>query len=349
MQLTSLRRGITASHQVSHTLRFGDGSRVLVLVHGGRILGLFPPADEENFLWTQPALGKPSSARRFFSDPAWCNSGGDRTWLSPEMDVFLPEYPLQTYFQPRSLDPGRYVVSGGSGPFSFRNRLSLHLSRPNCRVRLAITKTVEPTAQPLPTDAGLAAPALRFAGYRLRTTLVLEGQNSQAPVALSLWNLLQLPHGGEMLIPTYGRQEACVFMGAPLRSALRSRPGCVRWRMDSPGEHKISLKAVVCTGRAGYLLRRSREQWDLVVRQFQLRPGEYYPDAPWSAPQDTGYAVQACSVNSALGAFSELEYHAPAVTSAGPHMHEDVSDVWAFRGSPASIRKATTILLGVDV
>lgn len=350
MQIGLLQRSLKSADQAAHTLQFEDGSRVLVLVHGGRVLGLFPPSDDENFLWTQPALASGPSTRRFFSSPAWCNSGGDRTWLSPEMDVFLPQYPdLQTYFQPRLLDPGHYELIRGSAPICLRNRLSLRLSRPGCRVRLAITKSVEASANPLAPEAAIAAPALKFAGYRLRTTLSLKSQSSPSPVALSLWNLLQLPHGGEMLIPTYGCQEACVLMGAPSPADLRSEPGCVRWRMHSSGEHKVSLKSVVCTGRAGYLLRRTRKDWDLVVRQFQLQPGQCYPDAPWRTPSDTGHAVQACSVNSTLGAFSELEYHAPAVTSAGLHLREDVSDVWAFRGSPASIRKAVTALLGVKV
>ena len=33
-----------------------DGSTVLMLPYGGRILGLFAPQCDENFLWTNPAL-----------------------------------------------------------------------------------------------------------------------------------------------------------------------------------------------------------------------------------------------------------------------------------------------------
>src|SRR5829696_8485340 len=84
-----------------------DGSRVLELLHGGRILGLFSSTDDRNFYWTHPALETSTSAQRFFAGHEWHNSGGDRTWLAPEIDIFFPEFPnldMSTYWQPRELD-----------------------------------------------------------------------------------------------------------------------------------------------------------------------------------------------------------------------------------------------------
>ena len=77
---------------------------LLVLPHGGRILGLFPGNSGENFFWTPPRPG----CRRFgpgllHASDQWQNSGGDRTWLTPEVDIFLPDYPrTDRYWQPRS-------------------------------------------------------------------------------------------------------------------------------------------------------------------------------------------------------------------------------------------------------
>jgi hypothetical protein len=45
---------------------------------------------------------------------------------------------------------------------------------------------------------------LTYAGFTVQTTLnvrALEG----APVKISLWNLLQIPHGGEAVVPTLSR------------------------------------------------------------------------------------------------------------------------------------------------
>src|SRR5580704_11940180 len=77
-----------------------DGTKVLVLPYGGRVLGLFAPNDEENFFWTHTALNEKKTAQEFYAGSQWHNSGGERTWLAPEADFFFPEFPsLKTYFQ----------------------------------------------------------------------------------------------------------------------------------------------------------------------------------------------------------------------------------------------------------
>src|SRR5271169_5007317 len=91
-----------------------DGTRLLILPYGGRILGVFAPGSDENFLWTNSALKSVESARSYFASDDWQNSGGDRTWLAPEVDFFFPEYPdidIAGYWQPRSLDPGNYRLA----------------------------------------------------------------------------------------------------------------------------------------------------------------------------------------------------------------------------------------------
>ena len=70
-----------------------DGSTALVLPYGGRILGLFAPGSDQNFLWTHPALSSPSSARTFYQSTDWHNSGGDRTWISPRLIFFCRTFP----------------------------------------------------------------------------------------------------------------------------------------------------------------------------------------------------------------------------------------------------------------
>src|SRR6202040_526760 len=91
-----------------------DGTRLLILPYGGRILGVFAPGSEENFLWTNSVLDKVETAREYYASDDWQNSGGDRTWLAPEVDFFFPKYPnvdIAGYWQPRSLDPGNYALA----------------------------------------------------------------------------------------------------------------------------------------------------------------------------------------------------------------------------------------------
>ena len=122
-----------------------DGTRVLLLAHGGRVLGLFSPDSEENFYWTHTALESAVSAQEFYAGDQWHNSGGDRTWLAPEADLFFPNFPkLDRYWQQRSLDPGNYKVVKKGGSFSLVNRLTVNLSRVKTDVDLTITKRFGP-------------------------------------------------------------------------------------------------------------------------------------------------------------------------------------------------------------
>src|SRR5579859_5967734 len=114
-----------------------DGTRLLILPYGGRILGMFAPGSEENFLWTNSVLSSAETARAYYASDDWQNSGGDRTWLAPEVDFFFPDYPkLERYWQQRELDPGRYEVTKTNGRLSLTNRATLTLSRQKRPIRL---------------------------------------------------------------------------------------------------------------------------------------------------------------------------------------------------------------------
>src|SRR5215813_3217904 len=105
-----------------------DGTRLLILPYGGRILGVFAPGSEENFLWTNSTLDSVESARAFYASNDWQNSGGDRTWLAPELDFFFPAFPnidIAGYWQPRALDPGNYEVTNTDHGIQLTNHLSI--------------------------------------------------------------------------------------------------------------------------------------------------------------------------------------------------------------------------------
>jgi len=50
---------------------------------------LYPGGSDENFLWTNPALASAESAQKYFLRDGWPNPGGDRTWLAPEIELFI--------------------------------------------------------------------------------------------------------------------------------------------------------------------------------------------------------------------------------------------------------------------
>ena len=62
---------------------------------GGRVLGACSPRattriSSGRILALADAVTR---ARSFYEGKQWHNSGGDRTWLAPEIDFFFPEFP----------------------------------------------------------------------------------------------------------------------------------------------------------------------------------------------------------------------------------------------------------------
>jgi hypothetical protein len=327
-----------------------DGSTVLVLPYGGRILGLFAPRSEENFFWTHPALASVEPARAFYASGVWHNSGGDRTWLAPEADLFFPDFPdLKTYWQPRELDPGSYHVVRAGDRLALVNQLTVRLSRSKLKASLEISKSVGPALNPLRYEPLLQDIAdVEYAGYTLHTSLTFMEGKDEDSTQVGLWDLLQMPHGGELLASTYSHTEPKVLMGAVGPEDLIVTDHLVRYRMRAWGEHKIGIRALATTGRVGYVYSMG-DKSVLLVRNFSVNPSGEYIDVPWRDTTDFGYSTQACNVNSALGSFSELEYHVPAIgKGTGRSRADDVSQVWAFRGPRPRIQTIARGLLSPE-
>lgn len=330
------------------------GDKVLVLPHGGRVMGLYSAASEKNFLWTSAAVSSSELAREHFASDRWCNSGGDRTWLAPEIDFFYPHYPdtSRQYFQPRQLDPGRFVASRTPTRIMLENTLSIHAFRRGWTQAIRVRKTISMISNPFADGGAGIAAELEFAGYQLHTSLELLDALADN-VEIGIWNLLQLPGGGEMVVPTYGPTTPVVYFGDIPQGDLRTEPRCVRYRMSAPNEQKIGVDAVATTGRAGYLLEdyEDAEMASLVVRNFQNNLTGPYVDVPLHSPERGGHAFQACNIDADyLGHFAELEYHAPAIGGrSGLSRSDDVSQVFAYRGPREAIAQAALMLLGVEI
>jgi hypothetical protein len=331
-----------------------DGTRLLILPYGGRILGVFAPGSEENFLWTNPALNNVESARLYYASDDWQNSGGDRTWLAPEIDFFFPKFPnidIAGYWQPRSLDPGNYELTKTVHGIKLTNRLNIEGFRSRTRMDLLITKSVASAPNPLRYDDVIQSGAIEYAGHTLVTSLeILDPNPNEAPL-VGLWSLTQMPHRGELFIPTYTRSEPRIYFGLvdtpPDELTMSDR--LVRFKMRAGGEHKIGVRAATTTGRIGYI-HPAGDRHALIVRNFFVNPSGEYADVPWTEPEDRGYSTQACSVNSRWGMFSEMEYHVPAIGGdTGLRRIEDRSQLWAFRGSRRDIEKIARALLSNEI
>jgi hypothetical protein len=338
-----LEQILTAVGQPPVLLTGEGGERIMVLPQGARILGLSFPGSDKNLFWTSAVLDDEATAARHFQSDDWRNSGGDRTWLTPEIHFFYPRFPDNSfYFQPRQLDPGNYQVRETGASIALENRCVMHSFRESWEAQVRLEKRVTSTGCPL----GNLPQGVKFAGYRLTTTMELS-ETSSDRVRIGLWHLLQLPPRGEMIVPLRSPATPTHYFGEIPPGHLRVEADCVRYLMDAPNEQKIGVGPSALTGRTGYRRDDSRTS-TLIIRNFHVERDGDYADVPLNDPNRPGDAFQACSVNTPrLGTFAEMEYHVPAISAAGGQsVCVDESEVWAFRGLATQIDAIAVELLG---
>jgi hypothetical protein len=325
-----------------------SGSALAVLPYGGRLLGAFAPAAGANFLWTNPMLESSESARRLLDSGTWANSGGERCWIAPEADFFLPDYPAtSSYFQPRGLDPGDYSATRDEKFIRLRNRLELHSFRTGEDLELLIAK--EYALLPLDDRAALAAEGISAVAYRAILELELLSPAPETPVGL--WSLLQLPPGGTMLAATRGRAKPVAYFGSVAEEELHIDDATFRWNTQGVHDRKLGIAPNELRGRIGYAYE-SEGSSCLVVRDIEVDPRGLYIDAPYPKKTSTAAeqpcAAEFCAVDDpALGSFRELEYHSPAI--GGKNSLSRISSeslVRCYRGRREGIRCLESALFG---
>jgi hypothetical protein len=342
--LHSLQKILRQAGQPTRVLPFANGTRLLVLPQGGRVLGLFAPGHAGNFFWTHPALATAAGARQLLADPRWPNPGGDRTWLAPTTELFVRDLNRlwDTYREPRDIDPGNYRCVQRHGQLHLINhgRVPLYRSRGTAAVEISKTFTAAP--DPLRYERAPDA-RVRYAGYT--TTVTLRVRANPRRTDLGLWPLLQLPPDGEMILPTFHRTAPLTIFGHVPRADLLITDRLVRYRMRSRTSAKLAVRAVATTGRMGYVRTAEDGQTELVIRNFAVNPSGEYVDTPFDDLKDRGYSVQACNVAEAnLGRFNEIEHHVPAVHAPGAAT-TDISQVWAYHGPRTAIERIIRLLL----
>ncbi len=346
--MNKLIESLNKINKDTHVFHSSSGSKVLLMPYGARIIGLYPDKDDENFFWTNKDLYDETKAREVFREDKWQNSGGDRTWISPELDIFFPDYPeAQNHWEPPQIDASEYEVITTDKSVIMQKSMELFFARPERNVSLNLSKEITYAENPLRFEKGFQKThtGVSYAGYTLKCTLKINDLKPNDSVNAAIWNLAQLPHGGELLIPTYHKEQPLVLFGDIPAEKLISEDRSVRFIVDFPGEHKIAVRAVSTTGRTGYIFEQG-DKWNLVIRNFFVNPSGFYVDVPKFKPDDPGYSVNAVNVKSGLGDFCEMEYHVPAAGSApGTDVSVDTSQIWAYRGVKKSIEQIADFLL----
>ncbi len=343
MNRNEISETLSAASATFDLLRL-DESEILILPFGGRVLGLFASGAGNNFFWVNSSFGSPDSARVLLADPEWCNSGGDRTWLAPEIDVFFPQFPdLSVYRVPFELDPGHYEIIHENSKYTLRNEFQIRLSRSGRTGSGRIIKTWAAAPNPLRYES--LDLEVEFAGYTQRTDLTVD----EGVKSAGIWNLLQLPPGGTALVPVYSHIQPHIYVGTVESGELHTSGSLIRYSSNRIGIKKLGIPSAFSTGRLGYI-HKTDKAFELIIRNFFSVPSGEYIDVPWTDSGETGlpkYGTQICFVKSRLGDYVELEYHTPRFMDM-PLSCEDVSQVWAYRGSAEAIRKVASQLLAND-
>jgi hypothetical protein len=278
--------------------------------------------------------------RQWESREAWSNIGGDRVWISPEIDTNLPDPHdfAGTYSVPPSIDPGNFTLKLESGHARLTNRIAIRWLRSGQDMELETERIVSPiTAPPQPLD-----PDVAFAGYALESRLRCPGELGGARPGV--WNLIQTPRGGT--IGARAKAEGAVTPVSTIGEAVwEYRDGCFVSPAETAHNFKWSLRAAGCGGTLFHRCELGDGRTTLLVRKFPVGGDADYADCPSLNPAETGHMCQVYVDDGALGGFAEMEFHAPALRPGATEAASTHSLTYGFIGRPGQIDTILNLLL----
>lgn len=301
------------------------GDKVVILPFSGRAIGLFPTPNV-NVLWINAALDSVDTAKAMFAADGWINSGGIRAWISPECETHVsdPGRFWETYDVPATVDPGKYAVEASND-----NSVSLDITmepmfyRHQGKVPLRMRRTIR-----LLEEADVTVPdEVAYAGIEISSTFAFDGDSPNG-VRPGLWNLVQVPRGGEIRVPVKKEAKPVTMFGDPV---LSFEDGVIGVQVETGANFKISLHADDCRGVMSYL-KSDGDHSTLIVLRLPVLDQSLYADTPASDLNDTGHAQQVYIDDGAMGGFGELEYHTPTLEKGIRDEIEDRGDVRTFCG-----------------
>lgn len=303
------------------------GNDILVAPFCGRVLAVAPDGGD-NAIWHNSAFDNGDTAKSLLADDGWQNHGGDRIWISPEMETHIPVANdfWGSYTVPKAFDPGNYkTVDISENSVTIDSTGTSRFFRSEREVTLQWTNTVRRIDAPLPLPDGVS-----FAGYETRTTLK---STDYAPAQPALWRLLQVIGGGRVVIPTQGERRLLPVFGEPQHET--NDDGSLTCAVETEINYKLALHHLDSPGSLLYR-RDDGATSDLIVRRFNIVNDAVYSDVPSSDAGKRGYIVQVYIDDGGYGGFGELEHHSPAL-DGGQNEVEDVTTTFVYRGSAEAI------------
>lgn len=274
--------------------------RISLLPSRGRVLQI--EAAGQSCLWNPPQV-----------TAAW-NLGGERLWVGPEPAWFWKQtarVDFEQYQVPPGLDPDRWSVTTVSADACEATLpLDLRCHHEDRHLRLEIRRRFE-----LLNEEVLALRAAA-AGFAVTTTLEIKSGTPGQPA--DLWSVIQVPVGGDMLMPLVGPGRARDYFDPCPPGEMDEAGGCLSLRIGGSAMFKIGVGPDRVAGRIAYV-RPVGERWLVLERSFPVHAALPYCDAPLDAQGTQGDAAQFFNDGAKFGVFGEMEHRSPAIwCGSGP-------------------------------
>ena len=306
---------------------------------GARIVAMAFSEDEQNLFFTHPDLAdmvsKGTPSAQLAGGP-----GGDRVRFAPEYAFAWEDKPrdliqFSTYAVQEQEDPGDYEMTRKADAITFTANPVMTDKRDGRQISFSIVRKVSLLRAP-PIDIPAA---LRFMGYAIHQTITsIDFQEGQE---VGLWNLIQVPAGHTLIVPTIGKQAPMPYFNT---GAWTSHDDHLIWPYGGKSNAKIGFSADQIPGRTAAVSPVIHGRQSLIIRDFNIETEMRYCDGP--TPESAG--SQVFQAWDGFG-FGEMEYHAPAVGLAPlPGTYTDTSLVWAFDGDEQQVEWLRIQLLGIQ-
>ena len=323
----------------------GANRIILIAQRGGRVFGPFD-GEGESLFWINEAFKDPAAVDRGIGSGHW-NLGGERFWLNPELAFYCqsPETFDETYTVQKGIDPGEYTLSEERGRVRLEQRAAFkHVGR-GLELLCNIRRVYQRARNPLAYAKGFDASALSYFGYTQEISITdLRGDT---PIALEPWLVVQVNPGGRVIVPYVGDFDFVDYY-TPVGDMQQVFPGYVQLDFSGDRKYKVAYRACATLGRMGYL-RRIKDEYSLMIRNYYNDPSEPYCSEPWGDLGNKGCSMYFYNDDLSNGGFGEFENgFAPVGQEAGRTHSESSTSLWFFQGAAAPIRWAIKALLGVD-
>jgi hypothetical protein len=276
--------------------------KLVVMSFGGRIIALLPDS-ATNVFWVNPQLESVDGARAFQKTEGWLNSGGDRTWIYPEIETNGDPARWEGYFVPHAMDPAQYsIIESNRDSVTLRSRIDLPFRKSQLKIPLRVTRKIEALSAPpfdFPAD-------LDYAGFSLDTRIDAEAEIPEG-VRPGAWSILQVAGGGELIVPMKTSMPPRDFFKT---SVYQTEGNVLKCRYKTDNSFKFCIRAGNCTGKMFYLNRIGGRS-TLIFRTFDVFDEGRYGDYPSEDHSDTGYVQMFYVDDGGLGDWGELEHQSP--------------------------------------